>query len=131
MARARRPPPLSSAPDPRRAVGAAGEASAAQWYAAGGYEVLARNWRCRDGELDLVVAGPDVVVFCEVKTRRGDAFGVPAEAVTPAKQRRIRGLAARWLAEHRVHAPTVRFDVAAVRVQRDGAVDVDVITDAF
>lgn len=131
MVRARRPHPPAAAPDPRRGLGAAGEAIVAQWYATSGYEVLARNWRCRDGELDLVVSSPDVVVFCEVKTRRGDAFGVPAEAVTPAKQRRIRGLAARWLAEHRVHAPTVRFDVASVRVQRDGAVDVDVITDAF
>ena len=69
-------------PDRRRALGAAGEDVAAAWYRAAGYEVLARNWRCREGELDLVVAGSGVVVFCEVKTRRGDAFGLPSEAVT-------------------------------------------------
>ena len=51
-----------------------------------------------------------------MKTRRGDAFGVPAEAVTPTKQRRIRGLATRWLAERRVRAPAIRFDVASVKL---------------
>jgi putative endonuclease len=104
---------------------------AAAWYEAAGYEVLDRNWRCREGELDLVLGGRDVIVFCEVKTRRGAGFGVPAEAVTHTKQRRIRGLAARWLSEHRVHAPVVRFDVAAVRFDPGKAPRVDVITSAF
>ena len=61
--------------------------------------MVARNWRCREGELDLVVARPGEIVFCEVKTRSSDRFGLPAEAVTPAKQRRLRGLAARYLAD--------------------------------
>jgi putative endonuclease len=93
--------------------------------------VLDRNWRCRDGELDLVVGAPDLVVFCEVKTRRGDGFGPPAEAVTVAKQRRIRMLAARWLREHRVRARSVRFDVVAVLARRGSRPEVEVISDAF
>ena len=117
--------------DPRRSVGELGEATVAAWYEGDGYEVLDRNWRCRDGEIDLVVARDPVIVFCEVKTRRGEAFGVPAEAVTPTKQRRIRGLAARWLAEHRVRAPAIRFDVASVRLADGGDPQVEIITDAF
>ncbi len=100
----------------RQRLGASGEAAVAAWYEARGYRVLARNWRCREGELDLVVADDRVVVFCEVKTRSSDAFGAPVEAVTGAKQARIRRLAARWLGEQA--APpggrSVRFDVASV-----------------
>jgi putative endonuclease len=72
-----------------------------------------------------------VIVFCEVKTRRSDAFGLPAEAVTAAKRRRIRGLAARWLAERRVGARQVRFDVASVRFARGERPRVEVISGAF
>jgi putative endonuclease len=95
-------------------MGAAGEDRAAAWYEARGYRVIARNWRCADGEIDLVVQGPGVIVFCEVKARSTDRFGSPAEAVTWAKQRRIRRLAARYLGEARPGAPEVRFDVACI-----------------
>lgn len=99
----------------RRALGARGEAAVAAWYEARGYEVLARNWTCREGELDLVVRHGRVFVFCEVKTRTSDAFGAPAEAVTRAKQDRLRRLAARWLEDDApVRAREIRFDVAAV-----------------
>jgi putative endonuclease len=99
----------------RRALGATGEDQAAAWYQARGYTVLARNWRCRDGEIDLVLGHGRKVVFCEVKTRTSDAFGVPAEAVSAVKQARIRRLAARWMARH-LTAPAhgVRFDVACI-----------------
>ncbi|MDQ4132308.1 MAG: YraN family protein [Actinomycetota bacterium] len=113
----------------RRALGAQGEDAAARWYQARGYRVLARNWRCREGELDLVLARGGEVVFCEVKTRSSLAFGTPAEAVTWSKQRRLRTLAARWLREG---APVsfggaaVRFDVAAVMGDR-----VEVLEAAF
>jgi len=117
--------------DRRRALGAAGEDAAAAWYEVAGYEVLDRNWRCREGELDLVVGRPGVVVFCEVKTRRGDAFGVPAEAVTREKQLRIRRLAIRWLTERGERAPTIRFDVASIRKQPGHAAEVEVLEGAF
>jgi putative endonuclease len=98
----------------RRALGARGERLAARWYTEHGYHILDRNWRCRDGELDLVVADGRRVVFCEVKARASQAFGAPAEAVTPAKQRRVRRLAAAWIhqADHR--PSEVRFDVVSV-----------------
>lgn len=99
----------------RRQVGADGETAVAAWYEAHGYEVLARNWRCRDGELDLVVASGRAFVFCEVKTRSSDRFGTPAEAVTRPKQARLRRLAARWLADAAPRRPReIRFDVASV-----------------
>lgn len=100
--------------DPRRGIGAAGEAAAAEWYRAHGYEVLDRNWRVREGELDLVARRGSTIVFCEVKTRSSDRFGVPAEAVTFAKQRRLRTLATRWLASHPKMHGELRFDVASV-----------------
>jgi putative endonuclease len=101
----------------RRRLGARGERRAADWYVGAGYEVVARNWRCRDGEIDLVVARPGELVFCEVKTRSSQRFGSPAEAVTPAKQARLRRLAARFLAEHGSDVRrgwSVRFDVVAI-----------------
>ena len=98
----------------RRALGISGEDLAAQWYETNGYEVLVRNWRCRDGELDLVVRRARTIVFCEVKTRSSDAFGMPVEAVTHAKRQRLRVLAAKWLDESPVRPKEIRFDVAAV-----------------
>lgn len=105
----------------RQVLGAAGEDLSAAWYEARGYQVLARNWRCREGEIDLVLRRGATLVVCEVKTRSSLAFGSPLDAVTPVKQRRIRRLAAAWLHESGNHADDVRFDVAAVL---DGIVDV-------
>ena len=109
-----------------------GEAAVASWYEAGGYRVVSRNWRCREGEIDLVVRGHGQLVFCEVKTRDGTAFGSPFEAVTAFKQRRLRVLATRWLAEHGDGGgPALRFDVAAVRKRRGFAPEIEVIEGAF
>jgi putative endonuclease len=117
--------------DQRREVGRSGEDAAAAWYEAEGYAVLDRNWRVREGELDLVVRGAGTIAFCEVKTRRGDAFGAPAEAVTVRKQQRLRLLAGRWLADHGTTGSTLRFDVAEVRPDGRGSWLVDVLTNAF
>jgi putative endonuclease len=116
-------------PDRRHALGSAGEAAVAAWYEAAGYEVLDRNWRCSAGELDLVVARARTIVFCEVKTRRSDAFGSPAEAVTGRKQQRLRRLALHWLDERGVRGE-LRFDVASVRPGRSG-LEVEVLQAAF
>lgn len=98
----------------RRALGVAGEDAACAWYEQAGFRVVARNWRCRQGELDLIAIRDGLVVFCEVKTRSSTAYGAPAAAVTPTKQRRIRHLAMRWLDEQERRFPELRFDVAAV-----------------
>jgi putative endonuclease len=105
----------------RAELGAYGEQLAAEHYAARGAVVLARNWRCREGELDLVVQEPDgTLVFCEVKTRSGIGFGDPAEAVDRRKARRLRLLACRWLVDHRpARSGDLRFDVVAI-VRRPG-----------
>jgi putative endonuclease len=120
----------------RAALGGRGEDAAAEWYRRAGYEVLDRNWRCRDGELDVVAHSADrsVLVFCEVKTRSSNRFGSPFEAVTPAKQRRVRTLATLWLASGRrgrTRYDHIRFDVAAVTNGAAGALDVEVVVDAF
>lgn len=128
---AQSPPAPRDRNDRRARLGATGEDAAAAWYVRAGYDILDRNWRCREGELDLVAARPGVVVFCEVKTRRSDAFGVPTEAVTAVKQRRIRMLAVRWLAEHPQGGIDVRFDVASVRVAGRAAPTVEIIEHAF
>lgn len=110
----------------RRELGAAGEAAAAAWYEARGWTVVARNWRCCDGELDLVLRKGRTIAFCEVKARSSTAFGTPAEAVTALKQRRLRRLGAAWLAETGTRPAEVRFDVAAVL-----AGEVEVVEAAF
>jgi putative endonuclease len=97
-----------------RARGRFGEDLAARWYTAHGYEVVTRNWRCTDGELDIVARRPGTLVICEVKARRSAAYGGPAAAVGHDKQMRLRRLALRFLAEHGLHEPVVRFDVACV-----------------
>lgn len=99
----------------RRELGARGEDLAAAWYVAAGYEVVARNWRCRIGELDLILRRGPTYVFCEVKTRTSAAFGAPQEAVTRTKQLRLRSLAAQWLQDAApARAADLRFDVACV-----------------
>jgi putative endonuclease len=98
-------------------LGAHGEAIAVAFLTDHGLRVLDRNWRCREGELDIVARDSGALVFCEVKTRRGTGFGHPVEAVTPAKQRRLRTVAQRWLADHDEHAPELRFDVVGVLVR--------------
>lgn len=103
-----------------------GEDRAAAWYLRHGYEIVERNWRCPSGEVDLVARRDDVVVICEVKARRTDAYGPAAAAVGPVKQQRLRRLAAQWLASRGVTGVEVRFDVVAVT-----GVHVEVIEHAF
>ena len=99
----------------RNALGRWGEDIAVAHLEHAGYEVLARNWRCRQGELDVVVRQGSALVFVEVKTRSSQDFGEPAEAVTRIKANRIRGLAGQWLVQHRPRGvEDLRFDVVAV-----------------
>jgi putative endonuclease len=98
----------------------------AAWYRDRGYEIVVRNWRCREGELDLVVRAGRAFVFCEVKTRTSDRFGAPVEAVNRVKQDRLRRLAARWIDEAPVRPREIRFDVASVMGDR-----IEVLEGAF
>lgn len=101
-------------PGYRQRLGAAGETAVAQRYEAAGYVLLERNWRCRDGEIDLIARRRGTLVFCEVKTRSTDAFGTPAEAVTRAKRAQVRRVARRYLETCPVRFREIRFDVGAV-----------------
>jgi putative endonuclease len=97
-----------------QALGRWGEAQAAAWYERRGCVVVARNWRCDRGELDLVVVDGGVVVFVEVKARSTDRFGAASAAVGDQKQQTLRMLAARWFAEHPDRRGDMRFDVVAI-----------------
>ena len=110
----------------RQQLGAEGEARVAAHYEARGYAVLDRNWRCRDGELDLLLRTGRTLVVCEVKTRSSAAFGIPAEAVTAKKQVKLRLLARRYLETAPFRPSTIRFDVAGVL-----AGEVEIIESAF
>jgi putative endonuclease len=103
----------------RNEIGALGERLAVEHLRELGLRIVARNWRCRYGELDVIAAeGADTVVFVEVKTRTGDGFGGIAEAVTPQKVRRIRRLAGLWLAGQNSGWAQIRIDVIGVRIGR-------------
>jgi putative endonuclease len=98
--------------NPKDALGRRGEATAARYLTRRlGWIILDRNWRCRDGELDLVAYDGSRHIVCEVKTRSSLAYGTPAEAITPVKAARLRRLAGRWAAEHGVAAASIRIDV--------------------
>ncbi len=108
------------------ALGAYGEKLAARWYTQAGYRVVAQNWRCDIGEIDIIVRrGPELVI-AEVKTRSSSRFGVPAEAVNHAKRRKLRALAHAWLATTDEYFDEVRFDVVSISGR-----DVEVIEAAF
>lgn len=115
----------------RQALGAYGERRALQHLVEAGLRVVACNWRCSLGEIDIIAWDRDDLVFCEVKTRRGTDFGSPAEAVVPAKARRLRRLAAQWLASSGTKPRQVRFDVIEVIVPARGAPQINHIRSAF
>ncbi|HYZ68077.1 MAG TPA: YraN family protein [Mycobacterium sp.] len=104
----------------RAEIGALGEQLAVDHLVSLGLRVLTRNWRCRYGELDVIVADDSTrtVVFVEVKTRTSDQFGGVSEAVTPLKVRRLRRLAGLWLASQQSSWAAVRIDVIGVRIGR-------------
>ena len=115
----------------RRAVGEWGERLAERHLTAQGLVVLHRNWRCADGEVDLILREGHDVVFCEVKTRRTKLFGTPAEAIRPDKVRRLRKLAGLWLQQTELRPREVRFDVVEVLSESQGVPVVEHIRAAF
>jgi putative endonuclease len=113
----------------RALLGRSGEEAVERFYRRTGFAVE-RNFRAGRIEVDVVAHRPGLVVFCEVKTRTDERWGMPAEAVGYKKQARIRQAAAAWLAEHKPGAVEVRFDVVSAIV-RDGRVDLTHIPNAF
>jgi putative endonuclease len=100
-------------------LGRDGEQAAVDYLAARGLRILDRNWRCDIGEIDIVAVDRHEFVICEVKTRSGNRYGTPLEAVTKAKLRRLRRLAVAWLNAHGVRFDQIRIDV--VGLVREGA----------
>jgi putative endonuclease len=99
---------------PHLSTGTRGEALAARYLVAQGLTVLSRNWRCPEGELDLVLTDGHQLVVCEVKTRTSTTYGTPAEAVDDAKALRIRRLTRNWQAAHDVRGVPTRHDLLAI-----------------
>jgi len=106
-------------------LGEQGEQAVADWYRRAGYRIVARNWRCFEGEIDIIAAKGRSIVVCEVKTRSSSRFMDPALSITPAKQAKVRTAAYRWLEESACRG-RLRCDVALVVAGR-----VHVIEGAF
>jgi len=122
--------------DPRRARGIAGEQAAAEMLVALGYEIVERNFRTRYGELDIVAADRDALVFCEVRSRLGrNGVDWAIQSISPRKRLQVRKMAREWFRLGAVKAPRrreIRFDVIAVALAPDGrALEIDHIRDAF
>lgn len=110
----------------KAALGRYGEDLAVRRLVAGGCVILARNWRRRTGEVDIVAADGDALVICEVKTRRAGPYEAPMAAVTPRKAERLRSLAEIWLAEYGGAPPGgVRIDLVGVTLPRRGPARVE------
>jgi putative endonuclease len=123
-------------PDPRRARGLAGEQAATEMLVALGYEIVERNFRTRYGELDIVAADDEALVFCEVRSRVGRA-GIEwaIQSISPRKRLQVRKMAKEWFRLSTARAPRtrqVRFDVVAVALTPDGrALRIEHVRDAF
>lgn len=119
--------------DSRKQTGDRGEEIAAAFLTARGFRILERNFRCKGGEVDIIIRDPGdkTLVFVEVKTRRDLTYGVPQLAVTPFKQRQISKAALTWIALHKQHDQNARFDVIAILLDAAGNHQVEHIINAF
>lgn len=111
------------------ALGARGEAMAEQYLQRAGYRILARNYRCRFGEIDLIAEEGGNLVFIEVKTRSGSGFGHPLEAVDRRKRGQLTRAARRYLEENRATERFCRFDVVAISLA--GGPQLELVRNAF
>jgi putative endonuclease len=111
-------------------LGRSGEIAAAAELGRRGYKIVASNYRGPHGEIDLIARDGNCLVFVEVRSRRTNDFGTPAESVTPAKQRKIAATAQHYLDENKIKDVNCRFDVVEV-MPRDGKLVAEVMTNAF
>jgi putative endonuclease len=107
----------------RHRIGAWGEEIASQYLETKGYQILARNWRTQEGEVDLIAQDGDAVVFVEVKTRTSKDFGWPEESITAAKRRRLQRSAMVYLSDQDLIDILWRIDVIAIDRNRSGGVE--------
>lgn len=105
-----------------RSLGNFGERVAASHLEAKGYEILERNWSVREGEIDIIAAKPEELIFVEVRSRRGGAFGQPEESITGRKAQHVRAAAAAYLMEHPDAPENQRIDVIALELDAKGRV---------
>jgi putative endonuclease len=106
-------------------LGRSGEQAAADYLEAEGFRILERNWRCADGEIDIVAVDRRTFVVCEVKTRSSTRYGTPLESVSRLKRNRLRRLAVRWLTAHGVHFDQVRIDMVGVTRDASGGFTIE------
>lgn len=112
-------------------MGERGESIAAAYLKGQKFVILERNFRCKCGEVDIIARDGKTVVFIEVKARRTLSFGPPQLAVTQFKQRQISKTALTWLAKHRLHEASARFDVIAILLRDHGVPEIEHIRNAF
>jgi putative endonuclease len=112
-------------------VGSVGEEVAVSFLKKLGFRLLARNYRCRGGEVDIIATDRGTIVFVEVKARNNAAYGLPQLAVTPFKQRQIARAAQIWLSRNRMHEAAARFDVVAIQFTPGGHPTIEHIRNAF
>lgn len=112
-------------------LGKRGESLAADHLVATGYRVLERNWRCSQGEIDIVAFKDNEVVFVEVKTRSSVAYGHPLEAITVAKLARLRRLAGAWCQAHPDVRSAVRIDAIAIIAPTRGLIEIEHLERVF
>ena len=106
----------------RRETGIKGEKLACDFLGMNGYDILETNYRCAEGEIDIIAKQGDTLVFIEVRTKRSEQFGSPEESITPTKMNKLRAVAAHY-GQNRDNLPVSwRIDVLAIQMERDGKV---------
>jgi putative endonuclease len=103
----------------RRDIGILGEKLARDFLGKNGYHILETNYRCPEGEIDIVARHEDTLVFVEVRTKSSRQFGSPEESITPAKRRRLRAVASHYQQSHNNLPPSWRIDVIAIQLDRN------------
>jgi len=116
----------------RKDLGSWGEKIAVGYLKKHGYQIVETNFRCRQGEIDIIAQDNEYLVFIEVRTRKGYGFGTPEESVNVTKQKKLVSLAFAYLQTHRNHSSLWRFDVVAVELDRKGKIArLELIQDAI
>lgn len=116
----------------RRQTGALGEEIAVRRLERDGHTVIARNYRCREGEIDIITHKDDCLVFIEVRTKRSTLFGSPEESISETKKQHLRAVAQRYLESHPGQPESWRIDVVAIELERNGDVKrLDIIENAI